>query len=194
MTDNIKALQKEIDQATVSRKNAEVLPSGGSETANDTAKAAEGEGQKIVIEHLLAKGGSVKAKLSVIPTTPPIPLPDIELRNLGKSDDGEEAQGADISTVLTKISDTFYDTIIGTVSSATGFGMDALKSAGALIPLGSSTNGVINADISPKVSGLSKKRPAAEAAFGEGSSVMDESAQETNKKRSSFFHKRRWMR
>ena len=184
MTDNIKALQAEIEKATAG-KGAKEVPTA--EEPDDSGDADED--RKVVIEQLLAKDGSVKAKLSVIPSTPPIPLPDIRLKDLGKSEDIEE-QGADLSDALTEISDTFYDAIIGTVSSATGFGMDALKSVGALLPEGGSTNGVTNVVVSLESSVFSEDRTAAEADLIE-EPVINEPAEKTNKRRRSFFHKRR---
>ena len=122
-TDNIKALQAEIGKA-VSRRGKDRIP----DKAPEKVEPEEGEtaGQRVIIEHLLVEGGLVKAKLSALPSAP-IPLPDIELKDMGKAEGGTS-----IGEALSRIGGTFYDAIIGSVSSATGFAGDALKGAGAL--------------------------------------------------------------
>ena len=129
-TDNIKMLLEGIEKAAAGKAIEETPPAESPEPLEKT-------GQKIIIKHLLAQNGSVKAKLSIIPSTPSIPLPDIEINDLGSAD--KAAQGVNIADALSRVTDTFYDAIIGSVSSATGFAGDALKGVGALIPLGSSS-------------------------------------------------------
>ena len=124
-TDNIKALQEEIEKAAVNRaREMGNEPAENAEEASDDS-APETEGQKVIIEHLLVTDGMVRAKLSVLPTAP-IPLPDIELVDIGK-----EEGGASISEASGKLFEAFYDAIIGAVASTTGFATDALKGAGA---------------------------------------------------------------
>ncbi len=129
MTDNIKAFQKEIEKA-VGRKKDDTAGADQPEDVAEPDDMVEERGQKVIIEHLLARGGLVRAKLSALPTIP-IPLPNIEINDLGKSEE-DEKQGADLTDALTEIGDTFYETIIGSVSSATGFAGDALKGVGGM--------------------------------------------------------------
>lgn len=140
-TDNIKALQNLIESAT--QKRGESLSEGMENktdsttnaliavakpsTTNEVIVASESEtGQKVIIAHLLVKDGKVKAKLSALPTAP-IPLPKIEMNDIGK-----EEGGANLGEAMSSIYGTFYDAIIGSVSSVTGFAGDLLKGAGAL--------------------------------------------------------------
>ncbi|NNJ70866.1 MAG: hypothetical protein HKP10_06220, partial [Kiritimatiellales bacterium] len=141
LTDNIKAFQKEIEKA-IGKPKSDTPKENQKEEAGEPDKK---EGQKVIIEHLLAKGGLVRAKLSALPTAP-IPLPNIEINDLGKGKE-DESQGTDIEDALTEIGNTFYETIIGSVSSATGFAGDALKGVGGLgfDALGKMTGGTTNA-------------------------------------------------
>ena len=122
MSDNIKALQKEVEQATVRRD--EYMEEEKSELTG-TATSEKDEGQKVIIEHLLISKGMVQAKLSALPSIP-VPLPDIELKDIGK-----EKGGASATEASTQIFDSFYNSMIGAVSGATGFAGDALKGVGA---------------------------------------------------------------
>ena len=122
MTDNVKALQKEIEKATTRR---------GQFTADtekqEVPEAEEEEGQKVVLEHVLITKSTVQAKLSALPATPPIPLPKIELHDIGKEKGGTSAAQAS-----REVFDTFYDEMIGAVGNTTGFAGDVLKGGGAL--------------------------------------------------------------
>ncbi len=128
MSDNIKALQKAIEKATV--KGEEPKEDA---TESEEPQADEPSGQKVVIGRVLITGSTVQAKLSALPATPPIPLPKIELHDIGKKEGGATAAEASA-----KVFDTFYDTMISTVGETTGFAGDMLKGAGslALAPLG----------------------------------------------------------
>lgn len=150
-TDNIKALQKFIEGAvnkreesmdgensaqTASTTNAPIaVAEDDANAANETA--AEEAGQKVIIEHLLVTGGIVRAKLSALPTAP-IPLPNIEMTGIGK-----EEGGATLASASSKVYESLYDAIIGSVASVTGFAGDALKGVGSLTmgALGSVTGG-----------------------------------------------------
>jgi uncharacterized protein involved in outer membrane biogenesis len=122
-TDNIKALQDEIRKAVSRRERyAEKERAPG----RDEPTEDEDAGQKVIIDHLLVEDGWVKAKISALPSAP-IPLPDIELNDMGKAEGGiSPGQAASI------IGADFYDAIIGSVSGATGIAADALKGAGSL--------------------------------------------------------------
>jgi hypothetical protein len=109
----------------------------GNEVVEAGEPAPSQAGQKVIIAHLLVQNGMVKAKISALPSAP-IPLPKIEMADLGK-----ETGGTSIGDALSEIGGTFYDSIIGSVSSVTGFAGDALKGAGALTfgALGAMTGG-----------------------------------------------------
>jgi uncharacterized protein involved in outer membrane biogenesis len=119
LSDNIKALQKEIEQATVTQSSEPVDAA--------TTEEAENDGQKVIIERVVIAKSSVQAKLSIAPATPPIPLPTITLNDIGK-----EKGGATAAEASTQVIDTFYDTMINAVGETTGFAGDALKGFGAL--------------------------------------------------------------
>ncbi|MEE9369370.1 MAG: hypothetical protein V3V05_11000 [Pontiella sp.] len=121
MTDNIKTLQDEIEKAAMRRGEI----TAKEETPKPEAAEDDAGGQKVVIEHLLVQNGIVRAKISALPTAP-IPLPDIEMTDLGK-----EEGGTSLGDAGSRLYTAFYDAIIGSVSSATGFAGDALKGAGA---------------------------------------------------------------
>ncbi|WP_372846659.1 hypothetical protein [Pontiella sp.] len=125
MTDNLKALQKAIEQATMQQEETadQTAPAAAEGTTPETA---ETEGQKVVIELFELSGGMVSAKLSIAPAIP-IPLPPIRLRDIGK-----EKGGATIKEASTKMYDAVYDEIIGAIGSTTGIAGDMLKGAGAL--------------------------------------------------------------
>jgi hypothetical protein len=129
-TDNIKALQIEIEKAVARRKQyaaGEEPPPETEPPGEETEPAADkAAGQKVIIEYLLVDGGLVRAKLSALPSAP-IPLPNIEMKDMGK-----EEGGTSLAEATSNIGVAFYDAIIGSVSSATGFAGDALKGAGAL--------------------------------------------------------------
>jgi len=126
-TDNIKALQQEIEKATIRRKEALGKATEPVEPAAAAAGSSGGtEGQKVMISHLLIANGMVRAKLSALPSIP-VPLPPIEIKDLGK-----EKGGTSLADASTQIFNTFYDSLIGAVGNATGFAGDALKGVGAL--------------------------------------------------------------
>lgn len=135
MSDNIKALQKEIEQATMRR--SEALGKEEKEAKVSTTSEEE-EGQKVIIEHLLIPNGMVRAKLSAMPSIP-VPLPTIEMNDIGK-----EKGGASASEASSQIFNTVYDSMIGAVSSTTGFAGDTIKGVGSfgMGALGSVTDGV----------------------------------------------------
>jgi uncharacterized protein involved in outer membrane biogenesis len=126
MSDNIKALQKEIEQA-VARRGEYTDNDAEDQKATEESISNEEEGQKVIIEHVLIASGMVRAKLSALPSIP-VPLPNIELNDIGK-----EEGGASVEDASTKVFDTFYDSMIGAVGGATGFGGDLLKGAGSLV-------------------------------------------------------------
>jgi len=119
-TDNIKSLQNFIADAAASPEEEKEKEPEAEEPAKDNVA------QKVIIEHLLVKSGLVKAKLSALPSAP-IPLPKIEMKDIGK-----EKGGASFIEAATEIGQKFYDSIIGAVSSTTGFATDALKGIGTL--------------------------------------------------------------
>lgn len=129
-TDNIKALQQTIEGAVLRRE--ETLEKSG-----DTRDTASSTKQKVIIEHLLVENGTVRAKISALPTAP-IPLPTIEMKDVGKKEGG-----ASIGEASSQIFNAFYNAIIGVVANATGIAGDALKGAGGLTmdAIGSLTGG-----------------------------------------------------
>ncbi|MBN2164588.1 MAG: hypothetical protein JXR25_00145 [Pontiellaceae bacterium] len=121
LIDNIKALQKAIEQAAVAKTESE--PDNGGKEPETTES-----GKNVIIDRVLITKSSVQAKLSIAPATPPIPLPGIELKDIGK-----EKGGTTPIEASTKVIDTFYDTMISAVGETTGFAADVLKGAGGLV-------------------------------------------------------------
>jgi hypothetical protein len=144
MSDNVKALQKEIEQATMRRD--EYMDEEGEEkkqadTVAETSGEEEDEGQKVIIDHILIASGMVQAKLSALPVIP-VPLPDIELKDIGR-----EEGGASAAEASTQVFDTFYESMIGAIGNTTGFAGDTLKGIGSfgMDALGNVTDGLGNA-------------------------------------------------
>lgn len=156
-TDNIKALQVEIENATTRRQefteNTDTVASGETNSTivvetNSievaTSETTNAEEQKVIIDRVLITGGLVQAKLSIAPSIP-VPLPTIELTEIGK-----EKGGASLEEAGTQVFDATYDAIIGAVGSTTGFATDTLKGLGTLTfdtlgnAVGSVTDGVSN--------------------------------------------------
>ncbi|MDF7826180.1 AsmA family protein [Pontiellaceae bacterium B12227] len=158
--DNFKALQKEIEQATVRRNEA--LAGAEKKEDEEKADAAENEekGQKVIIEHILITKGLVRAKLSALPAIP-VPLPDIELNDIGK-----EEGGASATEASTEVFDTFYETMVGAVGDATGFAGDAVKGVGSfgLDALGNMASGVTNSvgKVKGSIKGEKEEHPEGE--------------------------------
>jgi uncharacterized protein involved in outer membrane biogenesis len=173
MSDNIKALQQEIEQATSRRK--EYMGEEGQPQATAAAAAAEESnqedgdgGKKVIIEHFLISSGMVQAKLSALPSIP-VPLPDIELKNIGK-----KQGGATVAEASAQVFNTFYETLVGAVGNATGFAGDTLKGVGSLGMgalgniTGGMTHGIENAikDTEDAVKNLNEKRKKRRGAGG----------------------------
>ncbi|RKX39770.1 MAG: hypothetical protein DRP64_13820 [Verrucomicrobia bacterium] len=118
-TDNIKTFQQTIEGAVAQREEA----MDKAEEQHDVEADVE---QKVIIEHLLVQNGIVRAKISALPTAP-IPLPTIEMKDVGKKEGG-----ASLGEASSKIFSAFYDSIIGVVANTTGIAGDALKGAGSL--------------------------------------------------------------
>ncbi|MEN7973017.1 MAG: hypothetical protein ABFR47_04200 [Verrucomicrobiota bacterium] len=144
MTDNIKTFQQTIDGAVARRGKT-------MDKAMEKNDVEATEKQKVIIEHLLVEGGIVKAKLSALPTAP-IPLPTIEMSNIGK-----EEGGASMEEASKTIFEAFYDSIIGAVSSVTGFAGDALKGMGSLVLPGSDKPK--DADVQPQSTPEEEEEP-----------------------------------
>lgn len=116
--DNIEILIATLDQTLHGgEKMLEAAPDTEAEATN---------GQKVIIEHVLVDNGQVQAKLSAIPTAT-IPLPDIELNDIGKEDDG-----ASFTEAGQKLYSTLYESILGAVAGTFNLAGDALKGAGGL--------------------------------------------------------------
>jgi hypothetical protein len=129
-SDNIKALQAAIEQA-VMRREDEMHKTTNTVAVVETAPATQPEEdappkQKVIIDRVLVSSGMVQAKLSALPAIP-VPLPTIQLTDLGKDDDGTS-----LAEAGNKIFTSIYDAIIGSVGNATGFAGDALKGFGSL--------------------------------------------------------------
>ena len=138
-SDNIKALQKEIEKATVRRKDA--LEKGeGIEKTEMADTNLEDDKQKVIIERVVVDGCIVYAKLSALPSIP-IPLPLPELNDIGK-----EKGGATAAEASMQIFDTFYEEIINAIGNTTGFAGDALKGVGSFgkDAFGTVTGGVVD--------------------------------------------------
>jgi hypothetical protein len=140
-SDNLKALELTIHQAAVHRQEAMddeaqapikepkeelPIPEGTNMVASATQAESSPEGQKVVINKLLIKGGIVRAKLSALPSIP-VPLMDIEMVDVGKKEGGASVEDATQSVL-----DTLYEHIINAVGSTTGVATDSLKSAGSM--------------------------------------------------------------
>ncbi len=125
--DNVKALQQEIEQATTRRQKLIKKDEEAPPAQEPEAPSVEKDGQKVVVGTVLITGSSVQAKLSALPATPPIPLPKIELHDIGK-----DKGGATLGEAATQVFDTFYETMINAIGQTTGFATDALKGIGAL--------------------------------------------------------------
>ncbi|MEI6891620.1 MAG: hypothetical protein V5783_05555 [Pontiella sp.] len=145
-SDNIKALQKEIEQVIVRRD--EIHPQ--SEKDSDAQ-----EGQKVIIEHILITKGLVSAKLSALPAIP-LPLPDIEMNDIGKKDGGTS-----ISEASSTVFNTFYEALISSIGNATGFAGDTVKNIGSfgLGALGDLASGITNSigKVTDKITGESEE-------------------------------------
>lgn len=168
--DNIKALQTSIETAL--NKRDDVMPKKEpTETPNPEPDEAK---QKVIIAHLLVQNGTVSAKLSALPSAP-IPLPNIERSNMGK-----EEGGLGMTDAFSNLGTLFYDAIIGSVSSITGFAGDALKGIGALTigTLVSATDEVLGND-------------AATDELNEAVVVEEPPPEEKKKKRRPFGGRRR---
>jgi len=161
MTDNIKAFQQTIEGAVARRGKT-------MDKAMEEHEVEASEQKKVIIEHLLVQGGIVKAKISALPTAP-IPLPTIEMKDIGK-----EEGGASVEEASTRIFEAFYDSIIGAVSSLTGFAGDALKGVGSLT-VGTLGNVFTPGDDTPDETGIPS----------EDATVEEPPPEETKKKRSS---------
>lgn len=156
MIDNFKSLQREIEQATVRRQDMLQKKDKEHEVA---AGENEEDKQKVIIEHILIDNGMVRAKLSALPAIP-VPLPDIELNDIGKKKGGTSAAEAS-----TEVFDTFYESMVGAVGNATGFAGDAVKGVGSFGKgaLSTVTGGVIggakskNKDTTPAVKETDEK-------------------------------------
>ncbi|HSR88667.1 MAG TPA: hypothetical protein VLL07_06905, partial [Pontiella sp.] len=131
------------------------------------------------IDHLLVQDGLVKAKISALPSTP-IPLPDIEMKDMGKAEGGISPRQA-----VYGIGTVFYDAIIGSVSGATGLAGDALKGAGSMT-LGTLDNvtGLL-AGKSPPTAGHEVGTPAVRDA-SEADAQAEEPAEEKKPRRRLF--------
>jgi len=118
-TDNLTAFQDTLSIAAIQQEER-------TDDALEKQAIKEAETKRVIIEHLIVQGGTVRAKISKLPTTP-LPLPTIEMKNIGK-----EEGGASLSEASTKIFSAFYDAIIGVAANATGYATDSLKGAGSL--------------------------------------------------------------
>lgn len=123
-TDNLKALQQWLAAFTTTEKQGEADASAPSSPTKEPAPADEK--QKVIVVHLQVKEGMVKAKVSALPTAP-IPLPVIEMSDIGK-----DKGGASLIDISSRIVTALYDSIIGAVANVTGIAGDALKGAGSL--------------------------------------------------------------
>jgi AsmA family len=108
-----------------------VAKNGGPEPANKTATASSQPGKKFEVDDLLITGAKVHGTLILFGgrevTLPSLPLPDIELRDLGKGPEGITA------TDLTKqvLSEVVSGAIKAVGSAATNLGKDVGKTVGA---------------------------------------------------------------
>jgi hypothetical protein len=124
-TDNIKALQANIEAATM--KRTEILdPSAEPAIEVVVTNQPEAPTKRVIINQLLVSNGMVKPKISALPTVP-IPLMKIELKNIGK-----ESEGATFNEAFSMVGTALYDGIIGAISGIGGLAGDAVKGAGGL--------------------------------------------------------------
>lgn len=123
-TDNIKALQTSITGAISIAEKREDQPW---EENEEPQGAEETQGQKVIIEHLIVQDGTVRAKISKLPTAP-LPLPTIEMKDIGKKEGG-----ASLSEASTRIFTAFYDSIVGVATDSFG---SMTESLGGLIGFG----------------------------------------------------------
>jgi len=143
-TDNIKALQQEIEKATMRRQNEmektnKTQPTEHAETTPVQTAPPEDE-QKVIIDRVQIPNGLVRAKLSIAPAMP-VPLPTIEIKDIGK-----EGEGATLAEAGSILYGTVYDSIIKAVANTTGFATDTLKGIGGLTfdALGGVSDGIGN--------------------------------------------------
>ncbi|MDF7800240.1 hypothetical protein P4C99_12245 [Pontiellaceae bacterium B1224] len=123
LKDNIKALQEEIEQATVRRDESMEDPESENAASEEDGDKKE---QKVVIDRVAIDGCIVYAKLSALPAIPiPVPIPDLK-------DIGKDKGGATPAEASTQIVDNFYNEMINAVGNTTGFASDALKGFGNL--------------------------------------------------------------
>lgn len=105
---------------------------GGDEDKKDAAEVKEepagdsGEGMKVIIDHIRIAGTSVKIAESDI--IPPLPVPTIELNDIGKESDGLKFDevGKAISDAFMKAMGSMSDGL-GALGGALGSGMDKLS-------------------------------------------------------------------
>ncbi|VGO20184.1 DUF748 domain-containing protein [Pontiella sulfatireligans] len=116
--DNIKAFNTAIQQILTLSEETQPNASSGNAMPGSVAKKP---GKKIIIDHLLVQNGTVRAKLSKLPTAP-IPLPNIELHNIGK-----EEGGLQLRNTFSILGNTFYHHITSVATSASGLIGDTAK-------------------------------------------------------------------
>jgi hypothetical protein len=123
-TDNIAAIQKNIEAFVGEREAPSPETPAEEEKPDEEQEAPKKPAKKVIIERLTVKDALVRAKISALPTAP-ISIPDIEKTDIGKADGGTSWSAA-----AKEIGSTLYDAILGAVSNIGDAAGDALKDAG----------------------------------------------------------------
>ncbi len=129
-TDNFKALQAEIEHVAMERKkNLKTADKKRTEPGEDEQENTAGndEKQKVIIEHLLIRNATVKAKLSALPAAKIRLTPNPEMTGIGK-----DKGGATLADAGKIIYESLYSIIISAVANTAGIAGDTLKGAGNL--------------------------------------------------------------
>jgi uncharacterized protein involved in outer membrane biogenesis len=98
------------------RKNVEAFSSSAAPSAESKPSAQEGDkkGKKVEIGRFVFKDGSVQLAAAMLKgQSATVPLPDIELRDIGK-----DSGGATLATVVEELFPAIYKAIIETVASS----------------------------------------------------------------------------
>jgi len=119
---NIGAIQKNVE-AFAGGPKEKPAKKPTEEPAPESTKPAK----KVVVEHFLFTGGQVNLSMKLMGgRSLPVPLPTIEMRDIGK-----DSGGASPAEVIKEITDRIMSTVTDAAGKVTDLGADALKGAGA---------------------------------------------------------------
>jgi hypothetical protein len=123
---NVGALQKQL-AGEAKEPAADEAPAAEPDPAAGEAAAAPGK--KVVIERFLLADGTVKVSLpGMMGTAVPIPLPAVELKDIGKEEEG--GKGASLIDVIGKVLGAVFKAVIEVVASSGQLLGDGVKLLG----------------------------------------------------------------